>query len=1019
MNTTPKRLRILEDDEIKGLYDRPQFNDEERIEYFTLSQEEKTILEQMRTNKSRLHFILLLGYFKARHLFFSFDMETVGEDALYVRDQYFPNVYLSNIKITKVTRLKQQRLILNLFNYRNCRSQEHHQLETKAQQAARVDGKPIYIFRELIHFLSAQRIVSPAYSVMQDIVGKALTSEQNRLADTLRCSLESSEIDSLKALLEDQKGLYEITLIKREPKDFSRLEIAREIERGNQINDLYGRAKMLLPCLDISSESIKYYASLITYYSVFRLKQLDEWIAYLYLLCFVYHRYQKLHDNLLSTLIYRVRNYSDKAKSAAKERVYIQRIEGNENLSKVGQLLKLFTDDSIPETTPFLEVRAKAFNILERQKIDSVAELITTETKFDEVAFQWEHIDEIAHQFKRHLRPILRAVNWSATPGQHPLTEAIQFLKDAFHKGRSLSKFPLAAFPLIFIPDTTKRYLFTNDVDGKKCLIPDRYEFLVYRLLRNALEAGDIFCLDSVRFRSFEDDLVDDRRWKDKDTLIANTGLVILNQPIQEHLVELEAQLENRLREVNQRISSCENHHFEVKKRRSQVRWTLQYPRGKEPVNHAFFDTLQPLDISSVLHFANQNCHFLETFEHILGRYAKQDRDDNTMIASLIAWATNMGLGRMADSSDISYQALTTMSDNFIRIETLKSANDRVSNAISSLSIFRHYDIDDVLHSSSDGQKFETRISTFNARHSSKYFGLKKGVVAYTLVANHVPINAQIIGANEHESHYVLDLLFNNTSDIQPKVHSTDTHGTNEVNFALLHCFGYQFAPRYRDIYDKVSQSLYGFKHPSQYDEDWILKPIRKLNPTLIIEEWDNIQRILVSLGLKTTTQSIIVGKLSAYARKNKTRRALWEYDNILRSLYLLDYIDSPPLRSKVQQALNRGESYHQLRRAVSYANYGKLRFKTEYEQQVWEECSRLVTNCIIYFNASILSSVMSHKVKLGDDQAVELLKKVSPVAWQHINFHGWFEFQGSQRNIDINAILLELSKLPITNIVG
>ena len=44
----------------------------------------------------------------------------------------------------------------------------------------------------------------------------------------------------------------------------------------------------------------------------------------------------------------------------------------------------------------------------------------------------------------------------------------------------------------------------------------------------------------------------------------------------------------------------------------------------------------------------------------------------------------------------------------------------------------------------------------------------------------------------------MFDILFNNTTDIQPEIHSTDTHGTNEVNFALLHLFGYQFAPRYR-----------------------------------------------------------------------------------------------------------------------------------------------------------------------------------------------------------------------------
>ena len=162
----------------------------------------------------------------------------------------------------------------------------------------------------------------------------------------------------------------------------------------------------------------------------------------------------------------------------------------------------------------------------------------------------------------------------------------------------------------------------------------------------------------------------------------------------------------------------------------------------------------------------------------------------------------------------------------------------------------------------------------------------------------------------------------------------------------------------------------------------------------------------------------IIVGKLSAYARKNKTRRALWEYDNIIRSLYLLDYIDSPPLRRNVQRALNRGESYHQLRRAISYANYGKLRFKTEYEQQLWEECSRLVTNCIIYYNATILSNLLAHKEGMGDHRGAGLLKHVSPVAWQHINLHGRFEFKSRARSIDIDAIVLELSQLPITQAI-
>lgn len=43
---------------------------------------------------------------------------------------------------------------------------------------------------------------------------------------------------------------------------------------------------------------------------------------------------------------------------------------------------------------------------------------------------------------------------------------------------------------------------------------PDKYEFLVYRLLRNYLEAGDIYVSDSKRFRSFEDDLIPLKTWQ-------------------------------------------------------------------------------------------------------------------------------------------------------------------------------------------------------------------------------------------------------------------------------------------------------------------------------------------------------------------------------------------------------------------------------------------------------------------------------------------------------------------------
>jgi len=78
---------------------------------------------------------------------------------------------------------------------------------------------------------------------------------------------------------------------------------------------------------------------------------------------------------------------------------------------------------------------------LDGPHIDFVANHITTDVKFDETAFQWEHIDALAPHFKRHLRPILLAVDWAASAGQSSVIEAATFLQSAFSRGRSLGQY--------------------------------------------------------------------------------------------------------------------------------------------------------------------------------------------------------------------------------------------------------------------------------------------------------------------------------------------------------------------------------------------------------------------------------------------------------------------------------------------------------------------------------------------------------------------------------------------------
>jgi len=172
------------------------------------------------------------------------------------------------------------------------------------------------------------------------------------------------------------------------------------------------------------------------------------------------------------------------------------------------------------------------------------------------------------------------------------------------------------------------------------------------------------------------------------------------------------------------------------------------------------------------------------------------------------------------------------------------------------------------------------------------------------------------------------------------------------------------------------------------------------------LAEDENLQRIFASMALKTTTQANLVRKLSSYARKNRTKKALWELDNIYMSLYLLDYIDDMGFRQDVQRALNRGEAYHQLQRAITHPNGGRFRGTTDHDIAIESECSRLLANAIIYYNMDILSQLWLHLESEGRIKEADLVKRLSPVAWQHINLFGRYEFYGQHSVPDLGEII-------------
>ena len=954
MASESRRLSILTAQEVDDLYALPCFTEEDRRLYFDLSPAERELVDGIFTLSVAVHLILQLGYFKAKRQFFVYRLESVTDDAEHILKRYFPTRVIAEIKPpSRSNRLDQQRTVLKLYTYRPCGAGAKKELEEKARRMAMLSAQPVFILREVLQYLSNQRIVAPGYTYLQDMVGRTVSTERLRLTRLLDRALTPELERQLQTLLEADEGMYRISLLKHEPKDFSYGELRQERERRTFFQPLFAFGQAFLTAAGLSNESVKYYASLVQFYTVYKLQRMAVPTARLYLLCFATHRYRQINDNLIESFIHLVDDYEQQAKMAAEIAAAEAMAEATGNLQAAGQVLNLFLDPAIPDSTPFSKVRQRAFSLLNAERFGQVSEYMR-KIEFDKAAFEWSFYGKLHAKFKLNLRHLFANLDFSGLVDDAPLLEAVAFLQEILRHGGSPRQINSSDFPTGIIGRNVQRYMYTEAEKRKdRQLDVDRYEFVVYRLLRKALEAGNVYVGDSNEFRSFEDDLIRPERWKNKAAVLEEIDSPVLLAPIEQTLATFRAELEEEFEHL------------------------LRFVAGKTD--------------------------FMNAFTHVLGRYIKQEADPRHILACVVAMGTNMGLWKMAEVSGLGHSALMTTARNFLRAETLHAANDAISNATAALSMFDQYDIGGMKHSSSDGQRIETQIPTINARHGSKYFGLKKGVSAYTLVANHVPCNARIIGTHEHESHFVFDILHNNTAEIQPERHSTDTHGSNQVNFLLLFCDGYQFAPRYRDLHKKTA-SLVGVRHPSHYTGS-LIKPTRKIRDDLIVREWPNIQRIVASLMQKDVTQATVVRKLSSYTRQNETKKALWEMDNILRTKYLLDFIDDPALRQNVQKALNRGESYHRMRRAISYVNSGKFRVKTEAEQQIWNECSRLIANAIIYYNTLIVSRVYERKSAAGDLEAVTLLQGISPVAWRNVHLIGNFDFTDGSSVVDIEAL--------------
>uniref|UniRef100_UPI003D0FA9DD Tn3 family transposase n=1 Tax=Vibrio sp. TaxID=678 RepID=UPI003D0FA9DD len=246
------------------------------------------------------------------------------------------------------------------------------------------------------------------------------------------------------------------------------------------------------------------------------------------------------------------------------------------------------------------------------------------------------------------------------------------------------------------------------------------------------------------------------------------------------------------------------------------------------------------------------------------------------------------------------------------------------------------------LHTASDGQKFEVRADSLNANYSYKYFGKGQGVSVYSFVdERQLLFYSTVISAAERESAYVIDGLMHNNI-VQSDIHSTDTHGYSELVFGVMHLLGFSYAPRIKNF---KRQRLYAFKTMRRSDaiKSFVIKPRGNVNTRLVIDHWEDILRFIVSIKLKEVTASELFRRLNSYSKQHDLYRALKAFGQIIKSIFLLRYIDEVELRQAITVQLNKIEHAQRFARAISVGGPREFVYVDKQAQEIEEGCKRLI----------------------------------------------------------------------------
>lgn len=834
-------------------------------------------------------------------------------------------------------------------------------------------------------WLQTQKIVKPGPTTLRDLVNSAREDSLQSIYRGLMDSLPVKERKTVDALLAGPSSSG--TSSRTTPRIRSRLEQFKLLPKKESPQALLGLLKRLTeirslgltpwPALAPVHPAMRRLLATWGYsYDVWSLRRFPSAKRYSIVLCFLQAALSETLDSIIEMqdkLITSIHNKARKRRDALLQATEESRTRAVEVLEGVGDLI---LDSSVPDG----DLRNRVFSRWPRAEMHA----LVSGCRRWRTGEDGSHLGFVSHWYgySRQYSPELLAMMPFQFSTGSSLGQAVEHLQKVNQDRRR--KLP-EEVPLDFLPPRWARHVIACENEG--ALSRPVYELALLTTLNERLKSGDVTVAQSRRWSDFEEYLIPKGTW----LLERQRHYAALKLPM-DAAVYVD-QLNKQLMAVTDRVDKGvpDNPALTIDAAKGKFHLArlkaLEKPDQVKILKSLIESRLPRIELVDLLIDIDNQTNFLRHFLHYgsASRLAPAIRRRN-VLAGLIAIGCNVGPQHMAAASGISFREITQVIDWYLTEEALKQASTELVNYASHLPLSRVYGQGATC--SADGMRFYVPINILSADYS--HLLQARGVTLYAHTAdNCLQMNQQPIPCRLRESTFVIDGLQEHETELDPKVCYTDTHGFTEVVMATAALLGFELAPHIKNMNE---QTLYKIDRAQRYSHlDPILPGTVKTH--IIQDAWDETVRVIASIQTHVVSSSLILNRLSSYARQNSVHQALAEIGRACKTMHILRVIDDESYRRRMRRELNKGESSHDLSRFLCFGKEGALRGREFGDQLHTFSCLSVLHNAVVAWNTLHIESVVKQLREEGHTFDDATLALTTPLMRRHINPFGKYHF--------------------------